>query len=293
VNAYVEKFIAHLLRRGLSPNTIKAYRKDLQQFSEISGYCHPRDVTSLTIRSFLAAALERGASRRSLARKLSSLRAFFKYMVDSGELPDNPAGSIRTPRFHRKLPGFLDREQAKQMVEAPAEEHGELSARDAAVLELMYSSGMRVSELVSLDLDAIDLQSGVVRIVGKGSKERLVPVGSYARAAIGRYLVKRNAKPGGRALFVNRFGTRLTARSVRRIVARCAARLGLGGKVSPHTLRHSFATHMLDAGCDLRTLQEMLGHSSLSTTQVYTHVTTRRMQAVYENAHPRAKIAPQ
>jgi integrase/recombinase XerC len=230
-----------------------------------------------------------GVSKRSLARKLSTLRAFFKYLVDSGGIETNPASALRTPRFRQKLPSFLDLEQAKQIVEAPGAVRKSLSARDAAILELMYSSGMRVSELVSLNISQIDLNSGVVRIIGKGSKERLALIGSYARSAIESYLHTRNGKLKEDALFLNRFGTRITARSVRRIVRKYAMMLGLGGKVTPHTLRHSFATHMLDAGCDLRTLQEMLGHSSLSTTQVYTHVTTRRMQEVYRQAHPRAK----
>jgi tyrosine recombinase XerC len=289
VDRHIDSFLRHLERRGLSPNTIKAYRRDLEQFSQISGITNPREVTVVAIRAFLADLLSRGVSKRSLARKLSTLRAFFKYLVDSGELESSPADSLRTPRFDRRLPGFLDVTQAKQMVEAPAGESKKLSRRDTAVLELLYSSGMRVSELVSLDMDEIDLRSCVVRIIGKGSKERLVPVGSYARAALERYMRSRSAKPGEQALFVNRFGSRITTRSIRRIVSKYAARLGLAGKVSPHTMRHSFATHMLDAGCDLRTLQEMLGHSSLSTTQIYTHVTTRRMQEVYEKAHPRAK----
>ncbi len=286
---HVQNFLAHLQGRGLSPNTVKAYRKDLEQFTRLAGIGRPREVTVIAIRAFLADLLSQGVSKRSLARKLSTLRAFFKYLVDSGKLAANPAASVRTPRFERKLPGFLDVSQAKQMVEAPAAVQKELSPRDSAVLELLYSSGMRVSELVSLDVDQVDCRSGTVRIMGKGSKERLVPVGSYARSALEKYVRVRRAKPGERALFVNRFGGRLTDRSVRRIVSKYAMGLGLAGKVSPHTLRHSFATHMLDAGCDLRTLQEMLGHSSLSTTQIYTHVTTRRMQEVYKKAHPRAK----
>ncbi len=286
---HVQNFLAHLQRRGLSPNTVKAYRKDLEQFTRLAGVGHPSEVTVIAIRAFLADLLSQGVSKRSLARKLSTLRAFFKYLVDSGKLAANPAASVRTPRFERRLPGFLDVAQAKQMVEAPAAVQKELSPRDSAVLELLYSSGMRVSELVSLDVDQVDCRSGIVRIMGKGSKERLVPVGSYARSALEEYVRVRRAKPGERALFVNRFGGRLTDRSVRRIVSKYAMGLGLAGKVSPHTLRHSFATHMLDAGCDLRTLQEMLGHSSLSTTQIYTHVTTRRMQEVYKKAHPRAK----
>ncbi len=285
---HLQKFLLHLQRRGLSGKTIKAYRKDLQQFLS---HCHaagPEEVTTLTIRSFLAEMVARGLSRRSLARKLSTLRSFFKYLVDSGGLAANPAGSMRTPRFQRNLPSFLDLEQAKKLVEAPRGSDVRLSARDAAMLELMYSSGMRVAELVSIDKDEIDLRSGVVRIIGKGAKERLVPIGSYARKALETCLRRRKAAGGERALFVNRFGRRITARSVRRIVTKYAMRAGLASSVSPHTLRHTFATHMLDSGCDLRTVQEILGHSSLSTTQVYTHVTTRRMQEVYQKAHPRS-----
>lgn len=283
----IQSFLAHLQRRGLSTNTISAYRKDLRQFAATCTASHPREVAPIAIRSFLSQMRARGLSRRSLARKLSTLRAFFAYLVGSGRLQTSPASSLRTPRFRRNLPNFLDLDQAKQLMEAPTAGK-KLSARDSAILELIYSSGMRVAELVSLDRDGIDLRSGVVRIIGKGSKERLVPVGSCAQAALEKYLHVRTAAPGEHALFVNRFGTRLTDRSVRRLVAGYAAQLGLVGRVSPHTLRHTFATHMLDAGCDLRALQEMLGHSSLSTTQGYTHVTTRRMQEVYESAHPRA-----
>jgi integrase/recombinase XerC len=289
MDKHIDNFLTHLERRGLSPNTVKAYRKDLRQFAGSTGTVHPREVTIVIIRAFLADLVSHGISKRSLARKLSTIRAFFKYLADSHVVESSPAEAIRTPRFRRRLPNFLDVEQAKKIVEAPAAEKSQLSMRDVAILELIYSSGMRVSELVSLDKGEIDLYSGVVRIIGKGSKERLVPIGSYARAALEKYLRTRKAAVRERALFVNRFGRRLTARSVRRVVAKYAALLGLSGKVSPHTLRHSFATHMLDAGCDLRTLQEMLGHSSLSTTQVYTHVTTRRMQEVYEKAHPRAR----
>jgi tyrosine recombinase XerC len=289
VTDFIHRFLEHLKRRNLSPNTIRAYSRDLQLFANYSKRSDPADVTTTAIRAYLAEQLAQGISKRSLARKLSTLRAFFKYLVDSGEIENNPAASLRTPRFRPKLPAFLDLQQTKQMVEVPGSSNNPMSARDTAILELMYSSGMRVSELVNLNVAQIDLASGVVRIIGKGSKERLALVGSYSRDAIEKYLPVRNAKNGESALFVNRFGSRITARSIRRIVRKYAMQLGLTGKVTPHTLRHSFATHMLDAGCDLRTLQEMLGHSSLSTTQVYTHVTTRRMQEVYQRAHPRAK----
>jgi integrase/recombinase XerC len=285
----VEKFLDHLSRRGLSPHTLKAYRSDLGQFASLQGVVDVRNAHASAIRAFLAQAMARGVSRRSLARKLSALKAFFKYLVACGELGSNPAETLRTPRFGRNLPAFLDLTRAKEMVEAPRGANCALSARDAALLELLYSSGMRVSELTGIDAGDIDGNAGMLRVCGKGSKERLVPVGSYAAAALGEYLRVRRACPGEMGLFVNRFGTRLSGRSIQRLVEKYAVRIGLGGKVSPHTLRHTFATHMLDNGCDLRVLQEMLGHSSLATTQIYTHVTTRRMQEVYRKTHPRAR----
>jgi integrase/recombinase XerC len=246
----------------------------------------------LTLRRYLAALREHEYSRATVARKLATLRSFYKYLCRIGELEENPVAAIRTPKQERRLPKFLDPTEIQALLDAPKGDDL-LTLRDRAILETLYSTGMRVSELCRLDMDDVDFLGEVVRVRGKGRRERLSPIGSYAIAAIKAYLDARklhshvaafDAKP----VFLNRHGQRLNQRSVRRKLAKYLAEAGLDPNVSPHTLRHSFATHMLNRGADLRAVQELLGHRSLSTTQIYTHVTMRRMKDVYDRTHPHA-----
>ena len=230
-----------------------------------------------------------GVSRRTTARKLSCLRSFFRFLCREGQLTDNPAAVIPTPRLERRLPSFLDEQHARRLLDAPPVSHWR-GLRDRAILETLYSTGVRISELIGLNRDDVDDIAGCIVVRGKGKKERLCPVSQTALKAIGRYLTKRPAK-GGRvlqALFISQKGTRLTVRQADRLVRDYVRQVGLPPTISPHSLRHTFATHLLDRGADLRSVQELLGHASLSTTQIYTHVTAQRLKKIYDQAHPRA-----
>lgn len=289
------------MERGASPHTVAAYSSDLAQFF---GFLQriptlraqdPAGVSHVHVRAFLAFLQSKRYSRRSVARKLAAIRAFFRFRSHRRGLDLNPGRAVATPRLPRRLPRFLAEEEAGALVERP-DPRTPLGKRDRALLEILYGSGLRVGELVSLDLDDVDATGGVVRVQGKGGRERLAPLGSKAIAALGDYLERGRPRllrlsagaDRERALFLNCRGSRLSARGVREVVARYSAGLGGGNPVSPHTLRHSFATHLLDNGADLRAVQELLGHASVATTQIYTHVTRERLRAVYERAHPRA-----
>ena len=282
-------------RRGLSLHTVKSYRSDLLQlatFLEDSlGLRSFRQVDVLSLRAFLAELHERGASRASTARKLASVRTFFRYLTREGLVGDNPARLVSTPRLDRKIPPRLEQEEVERLLEAPGD-GTPLGRRDRAILELLYATGLRVSELVGLDLETLDLANRLVRVFGKGGKERIVPFGEPAADALGRYLSGRLALvrqgPGTDALFLNARGGRLTARSVRRILDRYLRQAALRASLSPHSLRHAFATHLLERGCDLRSIQELLGHQSLATTEKYTNLSTERLLDVYEKTHPKA-----
>ena len=248
-------------------------------------------VSPMVIRRFLAVLRDKTYSKSSVARKLATLRSFYKYLVLGGHLATNPLSAIRTPKQERRLPKFLDVEQIQKLLDAPADATL-LGARDKAMLETLYSTGMRVSELVGLNINDIDFFGEVVRVSGKGKKQRLSPVGPQSLRSLQIYLAKRQADPRRHAfdpvaLFINKHGKRLSTRSVRRKLDKYLGQVGLSKEVSPHTLRHSFATHMLNNGADLRSVQELLGHQSLSTTQIYTHLTTNRLKDVYDAAHPR------
>ncbi len=278
--------------RGRSAETLRSYRADLEDFlafvrdNELED---PQEITHLHIRLYLGTLAKRGLKKSSICRKLSALRAFFKWLKREGILRANPAKVITTPKYSRSLPRFLTEEEAFRLVEAPQGE-APLEIRDRAILELLYSSGLRVGELVGLRLGDVDLREGLVRVKGKGGKERLVPMGRTAREALREYLRVREAlRPQGEALFLNRWGKPLSARWIQRRIKDYALKGGILKPVSPHLLRHTFATHLLDRGADLRAIQELLGHSRLSTTQRYTHVTTTRLMEVYRHAHPRAK----
>ena len=291
--------------RNASEHTLRAYRSDLVGFFHFLTARTPRtgeqtepdvnlgDVTALQVRSYLADLRTRDLARRTIARKIAAIRSFYKHLCRERVVQSNPAVGVRTPRLDHTLPAFLDEKEVVTLIGAP--DISDLwGMRDRAILEMLYSTGMRVSELVGLDTDQVDAISEVIVARGKGKKERLLPVGRMALAVVDQYLKVRSAqacwlKRDSEALFINRFGMRLTARSVERMVEKYIKALGFPRKVTPHTLRHSFATHLLDRGADLRSVQELLGHASLTTTQIYTHVTTTRMKETYDRSHPRAR----
>jgi integrase/recombinase XerC len=290
----MDRFLLHLDReRNASAHTIRAYGQDIAQFADhlraqVGRDPRPEDADHLSVRGFLAALHAGGTRRVSAARKLASLRTFFRYLCREGILERNPAAAILSPRLERRIPGHLDEGEAAALLDVPGADDASLRAR--ALLELLYATGIRCAELVGLDLSEVDLDARMVRVLGKGRKERVVPFGTRARAALLAYLPARaRMTPRTDALFVNRRGGRLTDRSVRTILADRVRAAALAKRISPHGLRHSFATHLLGRGADLRTIQELLGHASLSTTQRYTHVDLRQILDIYSKAHPRAR----
>lgn len=297
----VEAYILFLeTERNLSANTLKSYRKDLLQFRRFlekdeeakGGIKDITRISSMDIRRFLVS-LYRSHSPSSVARKVSSIKGFFGFLRRRKWLDKAPLRGVSAPKIPKKLPNFLSVDEVFHLLDGRIEADP-LPLRDRAILELIYSSGLRVSEVVSLNVGDIDDSIRLVRVTGKGGKERIVPVGEKALTAIRAYQSKRGElarrrKDGSptQALFLNRFGTRLTARSVERMIKTYALKRGLVRKINPHALRHSFATHLLGAGADLRSIQEMLGHASLSTTQKYTHISLEQLMRVYDKAHPR------
>lgn len=277
--------------KNASPHTVKNYRIDLREFSLFLKEKDSREVTYLDIRSFLAYLKGHQYSRSSISRKLACLRSFFKYLARENLLETNPAAGIQTPKREKRLPQFLNPEEMVRLLEAPVKNTWE-EKRDKAILETLYSSGLRVSELVGLNQEDVDVFGGLVRVKGKGKKERIVPLGQMALKALQTYVEHKPARDHRNALkaplYLNRSGGRLSDRSIRRMILKYTRRIALNKEVSPHTLRHSFATHMLDRGADLRSVQELLGHENLSTTQIYTHVTTKRLKEAYDAAHPHA-----
>ncbi len=284
--------------RNDSPHTVKAYGRDLSNFeSFLDGFYGGAawswaGVDRLAIRGFLAEAARRRWSKRTMARALSAVRAFYRFLNLHHGIEVNPARAASLPKLPRTLPGYLDRGAMTRLFELADARAGQgtfRSARDRAILELFYSTGMRLSELVGLDQEDLDLVSDQVRVRGKGRKERILPVGRPAVAALRAYYrLREEARPGDAPVFVSERGGRLTPRAVQLIVRRFLDAVSEGQDVSTHSLRHSFATHLLDAGADLRAVQELLGHSSLSTTQIYTHTSVERLKRVYHQAHPRA-----
>lgn len=289
---WVKNFLAFLeTEKNASSHTVKNYAVDLREFSEVLKEKQIEEVTYLDIRAFLAVLKEKDYSKSSISRKLACIRSFFKYLTRENVLGMNPAADVSTPKREKKLPQFLDAQEVTSLLEAPSKNTWE-GKRDNAILETLYSSGLRVSELVGLNHDDMDFFSGLVRVRGKGKKERILPIGQVAMKAVREYLDHKPARDkesgGKRPLYLNRSGSRLTDRSVRRMILKYVKQIALKKMVSPHMLRHSFATHMLDRGADLRSVQELLGHENLSTTQIYTHVTTKRLKEAYDAAHPRA-----
>ena len=301
----IQRFLKHLqIERGVSPHTIRNYGIDLRQFHRFVfttvGECAPTTIDAGMIRAFLAGMRTRGAKASSIARKLASLRSLFRYLGREGVVPTNPAAVVSSPKQGKRLPRFLTQEEACRLVEHPADAQSRFSLRDRAILETLYSTGIRVSELAALSVEDGLLPGGLIKVLGKGRKERVVPIGKHATEAITAYLESLPVRADFAAdpdptvrtpLFRNRFGTRLSVRSVERVVEKWSRHLPDIPSISPHALRHSFATHLLDGGADLRSIQELLGHERLSTTQRYTHVATQRLMEAYDNAHPRAKKA--
>jgi len=277
--------------KGYSEHTLKNYAIDLREFFGFLGAKTLETVTYLEVRAYLAVLKDKNFSKSSVARKLASIRSCFKYLAREKVIQHNPAAGIQTPKRDKKLPDFLNQEEMANLLDAPTSASWE-EKRDKSILEMLYSSGLRVSELVGLNHGDVDLSGCSVRVRGKGKKERIIPVGRVAVGAMKNYLAIQAPRDTGDSLekpvFKNRLGGRLTDRSVRRMILKYTRRIALAKDVSPHMLRHSFATHMLDRGADLRSVQELLGHENLSTTQIYTHVTTKRLKEAYAAAHPRA-----
>ena len=275
--------------RQASPHTVRAYLSDLRQFLDATAATDPASVGAADVRHWLRM-LDGRTERSSIARKLAAVRGFFQFLVRSGRLATDPTAGLAAPRHRRPLPAHLSLDDVDRLLAAPPGDRL-LGLRDRAILELLYSSGLRVAELCGLDWDRLDLATGCVRVMGKGRKERLVPVGRPARRALASYrtaLAHAGQAVASGPVFRNRGGGRLTPRSVARRLALHCARGGVHTPASPHTLRHTFATHLLGGGADLRAIQEMLGHASLATTQRYTHVDLRRLTEAYDRAHPRA-----
>lgn len=284
----VSSFLEYLaVERGASPHTLRAYAADLREFSDFlrSQHASVHEADAELVRSYLARLHQRRLAKTSIGRRLASVRSCFRFLARRGVIDRNPARQVRSPRLPRRLPSFVPKDESKELLDQPVGS-SESAMRDHALLEMLYATGIRVAECCGLDCTDLDRSLGTVRVLGKGDKERMIPVGGAALAAVDRYLAARDRVNG--ALFTNQRGQRLTTRSALRIVRREAKRAGLDRRVTPHTLRHTFATHMLGEGADLRLIQELLGHSRLSTTQRYTHVSPEQLMKVYDAAHPRA-----
>jgi integrase/recombinase XerC len=299
----IERYIQYLqYERNASPHTVRNYRSDLVQFRDFLAQGQPgskvslKSIDALRIRGFLAFLFEKEKKKTSIARKLAAVRAFFKFLSREHTLAENPAAAVSTPKLARTLPRIMSEEEMNDFLDrvGQAAQSGDPAlARDRAILELLYASGLRVSELTGLDLRNVNFGDGIVLVRGKGDKERIVPFGSKARAALTAYLPVREKilhenKATAAALFLNARGGRLTPRSVDRLLKKHIRRFGANVKVSPHSLRHAFASHLLAEGADLRAIQEMLGHKSLATTQKYTQVSIKQLMDVYDKTHPKA-----
>jgi integrase/recombinase XerC len=294
VEKAVAKFIRALEERNASPHTIKAYRTDLAQFADYVGPQGWSDIDHVLIRGYLANLYDRGLSKTSVARGLAALRSLYRWLAQEGEVEQNPAALVSTPKLPKKLPRVPTIEEVNTVLDSEMPECSAFNQRDQVILELLYGCGIRNSELIGINVDDMRWSNEVILVRGKGRKERYVPFGDSARAAVQSYLPERQRVLGEcrrtteRALLVNLRGSRLTTRSVGRIVKQIAVARGLSPDVHPHTLRHAFGTHMLEEGADLRAIQEMLGHERLSTTQRYTQLTVKHVMDVYDKTHPHA-----
>ena len=286
---YTDKFLNYLnIEKNYSSHTIINYEIDLRGFNaflQSSGGKDIKDIDYFLLRKFLSSLSEKKFNKRTLSRKISTLKSFFKFMVKEGEMKNNPAVSLIYPKLDKPLPKFLTEEDISRILNAPKGDDI-MTLRDKAILETLYSTGARVAELVSLKINDVDLISGIAKVIGKGKKERLLPLGEPAIIALKKYIDRRNDK--NPSLLVNKRLGSLTDRSVRNIVNKYIHQTSITLSISPHTFRHSFATHLLNHGADLRSVQELLGHSSIATTQIYTHLTMDTLKKVYDKAHPRA-----
>ncbi len=294
---FEEIFVSYLrYERNMSPETIRAYEKDLHQFLRFftkgeGDPAQPAEITALQIREYLQHLKDKNYQKTTVVRKLATIRSFYKCLLRKGLVTTNPLTDIPTPKVEKKIPHFLGTEEVEKLLNAP-QGNSFQPVRDRAILETLYSTGLRVSELTALNVPDVDLTGETIKARGKGRRERVMPVGSFALQAIKAYVEQRAQVPhinekDPEALFLNRFGDRLSSRSIRKIIDKYIKVTGLSEKTSPHTLRHSFATHLLSRGANLRMVQELLGHKHLSTTQIYTHVTTDAMKQQYQEAHPR------
>ncbi|MBP7835955.1 MAG: tyrosine recombinase XerC [Candidatus Omnitrophica bacterium] len=289
MDKYIEKFMRYMeIEKNYSQHTLANYRLDLKDFSKFCGELSLEKIDYLLLRKYLAVLKEKNLGNRTVGRHLSALRSFFRFLCREGYLKTNPILMLSSPKLDKHLPSFMTEEEVAKLIESalPKDNRDELGLRNRAILETFYSSGLRISELVALSLDDIDFISGIIKAKGKGKKERVVPVGDIALTALRKYLDQR--KKQSSAVFLNKNGKRISTRGVRDVVEKYLKSAGIQRGVSPHTFRHSFATHLLDRGADLRTVQELLGHANLSTTQIYTHLTTEKLKNVYDKAHPHA-----
>jgi len=298
IEGAIRDFGIHMeVERNLSHHTMRSYLSDLRQFKTFlieNGVDRPGDVDQITVRTFLASLYRGRVKKATISRKVASIRAFFRFLVRAGIIRNNPAQMVQMPKIDKHLPSFLSIDEVFSLLKVKFDP-GVTGLRDRAIIELLYSAGIRVSELTGLNVNDIDFSACLVKVRGKGRKERILPVGGPALSALREYLGDRISTRAGRGgeednpLFLNRTGSRLTPRSVRRIIDKYITLGGIGKKISPHVLRHTFATHLMDAGADLRVIQELLGHESLSTTQKYTSVSVTRLMEVYDKSHPRAR----
>lgn len=291
---WVQSFLTHVrASRNGSPHTLRAYQADLEGFLALTKASGPKSIDRSLVRGYIAA-LQGDAKlkRSSVLRKISAVRSFTRWLRENGELDRDPFLQVPVPKREKRLPKFLTEAEVDELLKAGARAAQKLGPRDRALLELLYSCGLRRAELAGLNVGDVDFLSGFVRVFGKGSKERLVPAGTTALKALREYLGARASRGGGQPLFLNHRGARLTHDGVALVVRRWSRDCGFSKKVTPHMFRHSFATHLLNGGCDLRSVQEMLGHKNLATTQVYTHLSLERLKKTYSQAHPDAAPRP-
>jgi integrase/recombinase XerC len=290
---WIDRFIRHLeFERRLSPLTCKNYRRDLKALAawcEQSGIATWKDLDSEHVRAYSALCYRKGLGARSIQRRLSASRTFFRYLIREKEVKKNPVTSVSAPKGKKRLPGNLDADRMARLLDIPGD--GAIVDRDRAMLELLYSSGLRLAELTNLNLGDVDMHDATVRVTGKGNKDRIVPVGRHALKALRQWSITRGdlADADEKAMFVSNRGTRISSRSVQARVKHWAKRQGIDANVYPHLFRHSFATHMLESSHDLRGVQELLGHANISTTQVYTHLDFQHLAQIYDQTHPRAR----